>query len=59
MTERPAPDPKLIEGLTFASLTPDDRREIRESWTAADVVGTAVVLGLVVGIYLYFSFWLD
>ena len=54
-----APDPARISGLTYGSLTDDDRREIRASWSAADVVATVVVLGLVVGFYAYFSFWLD
>lgn len=54
----PPPDPKRIAGLTYSALTPEDRREIRASWNKWDVAGTVVVLGLVLGIYLYFSFWL-
>ncbi len=55
----PAPEPEAITGLTFASLTEDDRAEIRASWNGADVALTVVVLGLVVGMYAYFSFWLS
>ena len=54
----PAPDPERIRGLTYGSLTDDDRKEIRASWNKWDVVGTCIVLGLVLGFYLYFSFWL-
>jgi SSS family solute:Na+ symporter len=47
-----------IEGLTYASQTPEQRRENRASWGLPEVFGTAVVLGLVLLIYIYFSFWL-
>lgn len=49
------PDREQIKGLTFDSI---DRAAVRASWGAKDVVGTAVVLGLVAAIYIYFSFWL-
>ncbi len=44
-----------IKGLTYASL---DKKEVRASVGKFDIVLTAVTLGLVVGMYLYFSFWL-
>ncbi len=47
-----------IRGLTFASVTPEQRSENRASWDWREVAGTSVVLGLVLGVYLYFSFWL-
>jgi SSS family solute:Na+ symporter len=53
-----APDREKLAGLTYATLSEQDRREIRESWDKWDVLATAAVLSLVVGIYLYFSFWL-
>lgn len=53
----PARDPAEIRGLTFGSGTPEERAENRASWGAPEVIGTAVVLGLVVVVYLYFSFW--
>ena len=49
------PDPKRIEGLTFSSL---DRAAVRASWGPGDVAATAVVLGLVLALYVYFSFWI-
>lgn len=50
-----APDPARIRGLTFATL---DRDTLRASWDRREVLATALILGLVVGIYLYFSFWI-
>ena len=55
----PEPDAQQISGLTYGSLTEEDRKEIRKSWDKWDVLGTVIVLGLVVGFYLYFSFWLE
>ena len=47
-----------IAGLTFGSVTAEHRAEDQASVGWPDYLGTAVVLGLVLGIYLYFSFWL-
>ena len=54
----PAPDPKRIESLTFATLGDDFRRENRASWDWRDVVASAVVLAVVVACYVYFWNWL-
>ena len=54
----PAPDLKRLSGLTYATATDADRKANRESWNIVDVLGTVVVLALVLGLYLYFSFWL-
>jgi SSS family solute:Na+ symporter len=48
------PDRERLTGLTHASI---DRKAVRASWNRWDVAGTCVVLGLVLGLYLYFSFW--
>jgi len=50
-----SPNREHIDGLTFGTL---DKPAIRASWNARDVAGTAVVLALVAGIYIYFSFWI-
>ena len=50
-----APSSDRIKGLTFASL---DRAATRASWDGKDVAATALVLGLVAALYLYFSFWI-
>ena len=51
-------DEAQLKGITFAGLTPEDKAEIRASWDKFDVILSCVVLVLVVGMYLYFSFWL-
>jgi SSS family solute:Na+ symporter len=48
-----------IENLTYSTATPEQRKENRESWNKWDVIATAGVLGLVLAMYLYFSFWLN
>lgn len=56
MTRPPAA--AQVEGLAYGFQTPQQRAENRASWGAPDVIGTVVVIGLVLGIYFYFSFWL-
>ncbi len=51
-------DPKRIQGLTYATATAADRAENRASWNKWDVIASVVVVGLVLTMYLYFSFWL-
>ncbi len=53
------PKYEQIVGLTYATTTPEQKKEIRESWGLIEVLITVVVLGLVLGLYLYFSFWLN
>ncbi len=50
-----APDAKQIEGLTYGTVTDDQRRETRASWDRADVSATILVLIGIVMAYLYFS----
>ncbi len=52
----PPPRQDQLTGLTYSCL---DRKAIRESWNWVDVVTTVCVLGLIIGMYLYFSFWLS
>jgi SSS family solute:Na+ symporter len=53
------PKYEQIVNLTYATTTPEQKKEIRESWGLVEVLMTVVVLGLVLGLYLYFSFWLN
>ncbi len=48
-----------IADLTYATATPEQKKESRESWGLVEVLMTVVILGLVLGMYLYFSFWLN
>jgi len=50
-----AQDEASIEGLTYASI---DKKEVRGSVEKFDIILTVVTLSLVIGMYLYFSFWL-
>jgi len=50
----PAPSYDRMKGLTFATATPEDRAKTRASWSAKDVVFSAVVLACILGAYLYF-----
>ncbi|HYO25136.1 MAG TPA: sodium:solute symporter [Lacipirellulaceae bacterium] len=50
-----APNEKQIEGLTFATITPEQRRESRASWNAVDVIASCAVLAAIVAAYLYFT----
>jgi solute:Na+ symporter, SSS family len=44
-----------ISGLTYGTVTDEHRKESRSSWTAKDVVTSALVLLLIVLAYVYFS----
>jgi len=48
-----------IENLTYSTATEAQRKENRQSWNKWDVIATMGVLGLVLALYLYFSFWLN
>lgn len=48
------PDAQRLSGLTFATLTPEHRRQSRASWTVADVIASAAVLAAILAAYLYF-----
>jgi len=54
----PPPVAAQLEGLTYASVTGEAKREIRASMGPVEIGLTVLVLGLVLGLYLYFSFWL-
>jgi hypothetical protein len=53
------PSEEQIIGLTYGTATEEQKRDNRASWNKWDVIATVVVLGLVLGFYLYFSFWLN
>ncbi|NLX14922.1 MAG: sodium/solute symporter [Phycisphaerales bacterium] len=49
-----APAPAKIQGLTFATLSAEDRRITRASWNKWDVIHTSTVILLILIAYLYF-----
>ena len=54
----PPPEEK-IRGLTYGSIHQEAAEEIRRSWDTTNKVLAGVILALVAGMYLYFSFWLS
>ena len=55
----PSPDAAHQDGLCFACLSPDYKKEIRESWNWVDVVASIFVVGCVIAAYAYFWTWLN
>ena len=49
------PKEENLSGLTWYTI---DKKMVRDSWTFIDLVTSAIVLACVVGIYVYFSFWI-
>jgi SSS family solute:Na+ symporter len=54
----PPPPEEKIRGLTYGSIHQEAAEEIRRSWDTTNKVLAGVILALVAGMYLYFSFWL-
>jgi SSS family solute:Na+ symporter len=50
----PPPESQLV-GLTYATVTEEQRRESRRSWTRTDVAASGTVLALILLAYLYFT----
>jgi len=53
LTKEPAYE--KISGLTFSTMTDEDRKQSRASWNYKDVVYSVIVLGLIIAAYLYFT----
>ncbi|TMI86322.1 MAG: sodium/solute symporter [Bacteroidetes bacterium] len=49
------PDYAKISGLTFSTLTPQDRLETRASWNAKDVILSILLIAAIIAIYTYFT----
>ena len=50
-----APSYEKIKGLTFATITDEDRKKSRASWAYADIIASAIVLAIILAAYLYFT----
>ncbi len=48
------PRPEQLVGLTYGTVTLEDRASSRASWSAREVIASAVVLLLILTAYLYF-----
>ena len=55
----PPPPREKIEGLTYSSIKAIAGDEISKSWDLGNKLLATTILALVLGIYLYFSFWLE
>jgi SSS family solute:Na+ symporter len=53
MTEEPSY--QKITGLTYSTITAEDRKKSKASWDFRDVVSSLIVVVLIVAIYLYFT----
>ena len=49
------PDYAKISGLTFSTLTPQDRLETRASWNAKDVILSVLLVLAIIAVYMYFT----
>jgi SSS family solute:Na+ symporter len=49
------PEYAKISGLTFGTLTDEDKKTSRSSWSAGDVIASVLLLVIIVLIYLYFT----
>ena len=50
----PAPAYDRISGLTFSTMTEEDRLKTKSSWETKDVVSSVIVIALILAAYLYF-----
>jgi SSS family solute:Na+ symporter len=50
-----APDPKQLEGLTYATVSQEDKLESRRSWGWGEVAFSALVMVAILAAYLYFT----
>ena len=49
------PDYGKISGLTYSTLTAEDRKASRASWSTIDVVTSVLLIAVILAIYLYFT----
>lgn len=54
----PPPATEKVRGLTYGSIHSEAAGEIRKSWDAGNKLMAGAILAIVLGMYLYFSFWL-
>ncbi|OLD77694.1 MAG: Na+/glucose cotransporter [Ignavibacteria bacterium 13_1_40CM_2_61_4] len=50
----PAPAEERLVGLSYATVTAEQRQQSRSSWSRGDVTASAIVLLLILAAYLYF-----
>jgi len=50
----PPPAPEQLAGLTYGTITAEDRAQSRSSWSRRDVIASGAVLLLILAAYLFF-----
>ena len=50
----PKADEKQLQGLTYFSQSPEQRKETRNSWSTLDVIASLIVLAACIAFYIYF-----
>lgn len=55
----PPPPEEKWRGLTYGSVHAESGGEIRRSWNTGNKLMAGLIIALVLGMYLYFSFWLS
>jgi solute:Na+ symporter, SSS family len=48
------PTPEQVAGLTYGTVTMEDRAQSRASWSGRELIASVVVLVLILAAYLYF-----
>jgi solute:Na+ symporter, SSS family len=51
----PKPDYTKIGGLTFSTMSKQDKMESRATWSRKDVVLSILLVAAIIAIYLYFT----
>ena len=51
----PPPDYTKISGLTFSTLSEQDKKESRATWSMKDVIFSILLVVIIIAIYLYFT----
>jgi SSS family solute:Na+ symporter len=48
------PDPEQIKGLTYSTITAEQRKETRQSWHKWDVINSIIIVIIIAAAYIYF-----
>ena len=47
-------NPEAIKGLTFSSVSPEQKLEVRNSYSKWDVINSLIIISVVIAFYIYF-----
>jgi SSS family solute:Na+ symporter len=48
------PTSEQLVGLTYGSITPEQKAEVKASYNTMDIVHSVIVVGIIVAVYIYF-----